>query len=496
LTNLWSQHKLLGLFEGENDYFSQFIESLQTSEGGTRRPTEDIIPNLKAKLGLAAKNNRLWALNLVRVRPDHIKLNYELNRLDGATPNELKYMSLIHGIAVNPNNSENGLQDYYRDIEMLTHLPHEQVGCALANFLDKWVVEKQGSYIFVHAGVFDISEEVGEWRYAEGRIIDKTSNNVNIFETFENPACDSSQASCPSYGDRELAVIPLHFPLYKYANNTLTPSGGRHSVWFSGESNEQDLILPVNGENLPDNHIIRNLDGAWTCIGCHNRTVGVALSPSDTELPQLPSNNFRHAAFGISQPHGYPRQNNHAIYSKAFEQMQTRNANSVTGILAQTDECFGDEGFQKVEEFKNRCTVCHSANNSDGRVPLESEAQWIEVLDAAAIFVKMGTMPPGSHASDNEEMARVLSCWRSKTVTMDSCGTQTNFTEHIQPLAKACAECHDGNTSGRVRLVEEEDWLTNKQIAYQLMKVGTMPPSGSTSETEALARGVKCLSNN
>jgi hypothetical protein len=494
LSEIWSQNYLLSLFEGGNNYFDQFIDSLQSAGDGISSPDSAVIPMLKAKLGLAAKNNEHWVLNLVSIRPDHLKFSYELNRRTAGQAIDIRYASLIHAIAINPYNSAGGMGEFYRDIREVSAGSQAGLGCRLSEFLKKWTISNQGSLIFSHIAVHDTEPSVGEWRYAEGRVVKRSSpGEMVITETFDNPACPNR--SCGEMAGRSLSVVPLNFNYYKYENKKLVPSGSKVTLWHSSESNNQDLILPINGINLPQNHPIRDFGGSRMCIDCHNRKFGVLQSDDAQQLPQVRQNKFRMAGFGLEEPLGYPRPNNHAIFSEVFQQMHQRRSSSIRKFLDDESQCLGTEGFAEVQPYIGLCTDCHHKDNKDGQISLVTKSDWINVIDAATVFVKMGTMPPGSDSGQNQELARVLSCWSKKIVNFTGCSAQTSFENDIKPFQAECSSCHNGIDPLRARLTKKEDWLTYKNVALQLIEAGTMPPGSASENTSKLKEGLRCLAN-
>jgi hypothetical protein len=496
LSAMWTQKYLLKLFEGNNDFFTQLLNSLGNLGNGVTGSDVKIIPEVTKRLGLANQNNSLWNLNNIRFRPDHIKFSYELDRLNSAIDTNLRYMAIIHAVAINTETDAHDLADYYKDIFNLSQVSEESKGCALVNLLHKWIIEKKGIHLFTHIGSNDDHPSVSEWRFSEARINYAGKNSIEILDPSNNVSCDSSAEVCPDLLDRQLTVVPLSFPYYEFADNVLTPSGTNFTVWFNGEKNDQDLILPINNQNLPKNHIIRNLDGSWTCIGCHSRSFGVPSSASETKLPDIIPNLFRHAGYGLSVPHGFPRQNNHAFFSEFFIQTQNRQSDSIVGVLeTKPISCEGTENFDSIKPFLGECTSCHSSSNNSGRVPLETEEQWKKVIDAAAMFVKMGTMPPSSDFNKADELLTKLQCWREKIVPIFTCTSETNFDSDVLPYQDQCLACHNGSDPNRVRLTNASEWHKNRLAALQLIQAGTMPPFDRSEDTKKLEGGLRCLTN-
>ncbi len=490
----WNQQALLAAFSGDAvDYFSTAIASLEeTDPARLARPATPALPNARAKFGAGGSGNALWQLNIIRFRPDHFKLGYELNLSLAAAHPDLKFAAMIHGFSIAPKD----LKEYYRDIDGLP-ADEQAVGCALMAFLEKWV--PRSYFAFSHLNIQEL-KDINEWRYVEfklGQTIDDNgTKKQKLVGRFDAPFQHGNK-------DLSLAISPMGFPLYVSNGPFLLPAPNNAAIalWWSGEHSDRnlDLILPnpVTGAPVAMDHVARNSDATYTCWGCHARKFGVALDDSTTQLPAVASNFFRHAAYGVSPPFGMPRIYNRATYSEAFSQMLKRSSQVLAGQLRGGDRysCDGQESFADVEPLKAQCVTCHFNGNKDGREPLETEANWIDFGGAALTFIEGGTMPPGGDLSANRDLARNLFCW-NKNIAPPACDKPTNYAEDIAPYEGYCTSCHAPDAFPRVSLSGNGAWQAWAQSSYQLLKAKTMPPATNPipdAVREQLLNATRCL---
>jgi hypothetical protein len=321
LGDVWSQSALLARFSGGSDFFQQAVRSAGEADwAGRYRPAGmPLLPGFTQRLGVGgridspAAQGKVWLLNHVRFRRDQIKLNYELVVFEAGVDPTIEYAAFIHSVLIPPE-----LQPAYRDAVMGLETDEERtrrittgpddVGCALRTLLDTWI--PQGRYFFMHANVFDrlTGGDAGEWVFAEFK--PARYQSLAGFERPEPMVFDSVPAGGVPGETLELRVVPMAFQRFRKSGPHLVPiAGDQVVIWKSSNVADAfiELVEDEDGFPVPRNDVVFNNPQAHTCVQCHDAAFGVALSDSETTLPPLPKNHFRHIAWGTIQPFGLPR---------------------------------------------------------------------------------------------------------------------------------------------------------------------------------------------
>lgn len=418
ISEYWTQAFLLSLFSGTSaNWLQSAVESLQeTAEAGSQfRPTKPIHPNLVARLGLGASSPNMWVLNGIRFRFDkvvQIKLNYELDILESMAASSIPSASLIHSIAVNPKYVEDLIKDLRQASGSGT-----LVGCNLFSILSKYVLSdglSQGmtprsSYFFMHSNIFDVSEGINEWRFAEFKPVynDTRPYDQQTFDTFKSDLMRSIEKALMgtkaeanlvaemakltfdyrrippspyaftildgSEGAR-LRVVPISFPIFNPTEDgkiALDQTKSPISIWFSGsktdfgetESSEGstarvELLRNVDGSVPSEDHPARRFDETLTCAQCHARRVGIDVG-SNGKLKEIARMNFRHIGFGdggnrlCNAYWGVPRVNYRADLSSYL--LRIANAESLYGYEIKGTKSFAskvDAPSDQGEQFE------------------------------------------------------------------------------------------------------------------------------------------------
>lgn len=319
----WSQSALLSAFSGGSDFFRQAVRSAQeTDPAGLYRPGPEagpVMPDFEDRLGAGARldspaaQGKVWLLNHVRLRPDQIKLNYELVVFEAGVHETMDYAALIHSVQI-----PQALQPAYRDAVMgletddervrRTTVGPDDVGCALKSFLDTWI--PQGRYFFMHSNVFDRSRggDAGEWVFAEFK--PARYQSLAGPDRPEPLVFDSVPPGGVPGETLELRVVPMSFQRFLKQGRYLVPRvGDRVTVWKSSSVDDAfiELVQDEMGMPVPRHDLVYNNPQAHTCAQCHDAAFGVALSDEETSLPPVHKNHFRHIGWGLVEPFGLPR---------------------------------------------------------------------------------------------------------------------------------------------------------------------------------------------
>lgn len=358
LAEIWTQPLLLSIFSGGDDWFMSALQSLQESSqnGEYQRPTSPVHPNLISRLNFGTNPN-LWILNAVRFRPFNdevqIKLNYELDVTEAVikkisddpnsgtdfTTRSIVSASMIHSIAITPGYVE----EFKRDVQAIG-TAQDKSACKILRILNKYIANEgldmssplRSSYFFLHSNIFDLSENVNEWRLTELKVVKGdtkiqpatvTPSVMGIPMMFPGASPTTTANQAPprivmgTYDnqmgmvdhERRLRLVPMKFKKY-YAVGTVgdieeATDKDPENIWFSGSradvgdtTNMRVINLlydKQSGQPISNkNHLAFQHDETFTCAQCHGRRTLGRVTSDMTVLPEAPAMQFRHIGFG------------------------------------------------------------------------------------------------------------------------------------------------------------------------------------------------------